>query len=143
MAKLFGPRLERWARNGRELGLAFALAQTVHLALVLWLYRIATEPVGIMTFFWLGMVCLYGLALFSLPRLRNAFEPRIWRIFRTISIEYIALVFACDFIIGPLRAGIQNYPLSYIPFAVMLVGGVCLRALAITESLWFRRLSVP
>jgi hypothetical protein len=143
MAKLFGPRLERLGRSGRELGLAFASAQIVHLALVLWLYRIATEPVGAMTFFWVGMGCLYGLALFSVPRLRNVLDPHIWRISRTIAIEYITVVFAYDFVLGPLHAGIGQYPWSYIPFAVLLVGGVCLRAFAFAGSLWSRRLSAP
>lgn len=143
MAKLFGPRLEQLGRSGRELGLAFASAQFVHLALLVWLYRIAIEPIGAMTFFWLGMGCLYGLALFSLPRLRNALHPQIWRISRTIAIEYIALVFAYDFVLGPLHAGIGQYPWSYVPFAMMLAGGVCLRALAFAESLWSRHLSAP
>lgn len=143
VAKLVGPRLEWLGRSGRELGLAFASAQLVHLALVLWLYRIATGPVGAMIFFWIGIGCVYGLALFSLPRFRNALAPHIWRISRTIAIEYIALVFAYDFILGPLHAGIGQYPSSYVPFALMLVGGACLRAFVFAGSLWSRHLSAP
>jgi hypothetical protein len=143
MARLFGPRLDRLSRRGRELGLAFASAQLIHLALVLWLYYSATGPVGAMTFFWLGMACVYALALFSLPRIRNALEPRFWSMFRTIAIEYIALVFAFDFILGPLQTGVDKYPLSYLPFALMLVSGVCMRAAAFTASFWPRRPSAP
>ena len=75
-----------------------------------------------MIFFWVGILCTYLLALFSWPRLRDALGPRLWLIFRTIAIEYIALVFAADFILGPLETrGFGKYPLSYLPFALMLV----------------------
>ena len=136
LARLFGPRLDRLARRGRELGLAFASAQLIHIVLVLWLYHIATGPSGAMTFFWSGTACLYALALSSLPRLRNIFDPQFWRVFRVIAIEYIAVVFASDFIFGPLRAGEGTYPWSYMPFALMLVGGVCLRAVAFMATVW-------
>jgi dTDP-4-dehydrorhamnose 3,5-epimerase len=42
-----------------------------------------------MVFFWVGMLCTYLLALFSLPRLGDALGPRLWRIFCTIALEYI------------------------------------------------------
>jgi hypothetical protein len=143
MARLFGSRLDRLARGGRELGLAFASAQLIHVALVLWLYHLATAPSDAMTFFWLGIVCLYALALSSLPQIRNLFAPHTWRAFRTIAIEYIALVFAYDFILGPLRAGDGRYPWSYVPFGLMLIAGVCLRAAAFAASIWPRGISVP
>jgi hypothetical protein len=143
MARLFGSRLDGLARMGRELGLAFASAQLIHIAFVLWLYHIATGPSDAMTFFWLGIVCLYALALSSLPQLRNLFEPRTWRVFRTIAIEYIALVFAEDFILGPLLAGDGRYPWSYVPFGLILVVGVCLRVAAFAASIWPRRVRVP
>ena len=130
LARLFGPRFEGLARRGRELGLAFASAQLVHLGLILWLYHIATEPSGAMVFFWVGMLCTYLLALFSVQRLRDALKPLLWRMLRTIAVEYIALVFAVDFIIEPLQLTHGKYPLSYIPFALMLVGGVSLRIAA-------------
>ena len=42
--------------------------------------------------------------------------------------QYIALVFAADFILAPLQAnGLVKYPLSYLPFALLLVGGAGLR----------------
>jgi hypothetical protein len=70
-----------------------------------------------MVFFWIGILCTYLLALFSLPRLRDKLGPRLWRIFRTIALEYIALVFAADFILGPLQAGgLGKYPLTYLLF---------------------------
>ena len=130
MAWLCGRRLGGLASRGRELGLAFASAQLVHVGLVLWLFR---GPGG-MVFFWVGILCTYLLALFSLPRLRDALGPRLWRTFRAIALEYIALVFASDFILGPLQeGGLGKYPLTYLPFAVMLVGGAGLRVAAFSD----------
>ena len=105
IARLWGPRLSGLARRRREVGLAFASAQVVHVGLVLWFIHIATGPSGAMVFFWVGILCTYLLALFSLSRLRDAVGPRPWSTFRTIALEYIALVFAADFILGPLQAG--------------------------------------
>ena len=133
IAKIFGPRFDGLARRGRELGLAFAAAQLVHLGLIFWLYYISTGPGGGMVFFWVGMLCTYLLALFSWPRVRNALGPRFWRLIRTSAVEYIALVFAADFIILPLQTGDGNYPISYLPFALMLAIGASLRIIALTR----------
>jgi hypothetical protein len=124
MAKLLGPRFAGLARRGRELGLSFASAHLVHVALVLWLYHKATEPIGTMVSFWVAVVCTYLLVLFSLPSLQVALGPRLWRICRTIALEYIALAFAIDFIFIPLHDG---YSWSKLLFAIMLVSGVILR----------------
>jgi hypothetical protein len=132
-ATLFGPRFAGLARRGRDLGLGFASAQLVHVGLVLWLYHIATEPIGAMIFFWVGVLCTYLLTIFSLPQLRDALGLRVWRISRTIALEYIALVFASDFIFLPLHAGYDKYPPSYLPFAFMLVSGVSLRFAAFVQ----------
>ena len=68
---------------------------------------------------------------FWMPRLRDALGHRLWRAFCTIALEYIALVFAADFIVLPLReGGLGKYPLTYLPFALMLVGGAGLRVAA-------------
>ena len=132
IAWLCRPRLDGLARHGRELGLAFASAQLVHVGLVLWIIHIANGPVGAMVFFWVGIFCTYLLALFSVPRLRDALEPRLWRIFRTIALEYIALAFAADFI--TLHADEFNkHPVSYLPFALMLVSGAGLRVVAFSD----------
>jgi hypothetical protein len=84
-----------------------------------------------MVFFWVGILCTYLLALFSLPRLRDALGPQLWRISCMTAMEYIALVFFVDFIRIPLHGNeLGNYPLSYLPFALMLVGGVGLRVVS-------------
>jgi hypothetical protein len=125
-ARLFGPRFAGWARRGRELGLAFASAQLIHVGLVLWLIYIEPEPSGGMVFFWVGILCVYLLALFSLAPLREALGTRLWQTFRTAALEYIALTFAADFILLPLNE-LGKHPLGYVPFIVMLVGGTGLR----------------
>ena len=137
MARLFGPRFDGLARRGREFGLAFASAHLIHVWLLLWLFHITGKPPAggsNLVFFSVGLVCTYLLALFSLPRLREALGPRLWRTFRTIALEYIALVFAVDFILGPLQSvGLGKYPLSYLPFAVMLTVGAGLRIAALVQ----------
>lgn len=140
IARLFGSRLARLARHGRDFGLAFASAQVVHVGLVLWLFYLAPGKNGGMIFFWAGILCTYLLALFSLPLLRDALGPWLWRIVCTIAMEYIALVFFVDFIRIPLQGnGLRNYPLSYLPFALMLVGGVGLRVVSFTRFAAHRR----
>ena len=136
LAKLWNLSLfAELARHGREFGLAFAAALAVHVGLVLWHYHIATPPDGAMLFFWVGIFCTYLLALFSLPGARDALGPRFWHMVLTLALEYIALVFAVDFILDPLQAaGAAKYPLSYVPFLVMLVGGALLRLAAFART---------
>jgi hypothetical protein len=89
-----------------------------------------------MIFFWVGILCTYLLALFSLPRLQDILGRRLWRIFLSIALNYIALVFAADFILLPLEAGgFGKYPLTYVPFALLILGGVALRVTAF----WYRK----
>ena len=88
-----------------------------------------------MVFFWIGIFCTYLLALFSLRRLRDALEPRLWRILRTIALEYIAIAFTADFVTLHSHE-LSQHPLSYLPFALMLVSGAGLRFFAF----WDRRL---
>lgn len=136
MAKLFGPRFGGLARRGRDFGLTYASAQVVHVGLVLWILYLAPGKNGGMLFFWVGILCTYLLALFSLPGFRETLGPRLWRMFRTVALEYIALVFAADFILGPLQAATRpgEYPLlTYAPFALMLVAGAGLRLASVAR----------
>jgi hypothetical protein len=134
MARLFGSHLAGLARHGRDFGLAFASAQVVHVGLILRLFYLAPGANGGMIFFWVGILCTYLLALFSFPRLRDALGPRLWRISCMIAMEYITLVFFVDFIRIPLQVhGLGNYPLSYLPFALMLIGGVGLRVVSLAR----------
>jgi hypothetical protein len=131
LARFCGPRFGLLARRGREFGLAFAAALAVHAGLVLWLIHVAAGPQDSMLFFWAGVFCSYALALFSLPRLRELLGQRLWRLTCEAALQYIALVFAVDFIVEPLRAGgPDKYPPSYLPFVVMLICGAALRLAA-------------
>jgi hypothetical protein len=131
LAKFCAPRFAGLARRSREFGLAFAVALSVHVGLVLWLLDVAADQRTLMLFFWAGVACTFALALFSLPRLRDWLGPRLWRILSEAAMQYIALVFAVDFIVDPLQAsGVDRYPLSYLPFVIMLVGGAVLRMTA-------------
>ena len=137
-AKLFGSRFfglfPALARHGRAFGLAFASALLVHIGLVLWLLYVAADQRSPMIFFWVGVAATGALALFSLPRFRELLGPRLWRIGCTLALEYIALVFAVDFIVEPLHAsGAHAYPLTYLPFAVTLLAGTALRLTAFAQ----------
>lgn len=134
--KLFGPVFQGLAQRGRELGLAFASSMLVHVGLVLWLLYMAAGQGGTMALFWAGILCTYLLALFSLPRLRNALGPRLWQTLCVAAMEYIAFVFATDFVFLHLQGGglYYKHPLAYLPFALMLFGGVALRLAALIRQ---------
>jgi hypothetical protein len=144
IAALCGPPLNTLTRFGREFGLAFAAAQLVHVGLVLWLVHITPGPNSAMLFFWVAILCACLLALFSVPQFRDKLGQRLWRTLCTIALEYIALAFAADFILNPLRSeGLDRYPLTYLPFALMLVAGFGLRVAAVMRHhrarVWERR----
>src|SRR5580658_1821786 len=44
VAALFGPALAPLGRRGREFGLAYASAMTVHFSLVIWFFHISANP---------------------------------------------------------------------------------------------------
>jgi hypothetical protein len=139
-ARLFGPALSALARHGREFGLAFAAALSVHLALVLWLFLISAHPpVGpaVIVTFGLGALWLYALAVASLKPVGQVPSSKALRIFRMAGLEYIAFLFVFDFVLSPLRNGL-SHPLEYLPFSLMIVVGVILRLVA-----WLRRRSGP
>jgi len=51
-----------------------------------------------------------------------------------IAMEYIAFAFAADFILGPMQSlGLGKYPLTYVPFALVLVGGAGLHRAAFAQ----------
>jgi hypothetical protein len=131
LARLFGNRFAELSRRSRDFGLAFASAQLVHVGLVVWIIYLTPKSNGGMVFFWVGIFCTYLLALLSLPQLHNALGPRAWGALRTAAMEYIALAFAADFILLRLQAiGSSKYALTYLPFALLLVGGAALRVAA-------------
>jgi hypothetical protein len=134
LKQLFGPRFDALARRGREFGLAFASALVPHIALVLWIIDIAADQRSPMILFWAGTACTCLLALSSLPRLRDALGPRLWRLLCAAALDYIALLFALDLIFEPLRGGGSDLrALTYLPFALVLIGGAGLRLAAFAQ----------
>ena len=136
IAILFGPAFSIIARRVRELGLAFASAQLVHVGLVTWLAWISPpQPImdAVMPFFAIGVVWTYLLAALSTERARNVFSPYMLRVMRTIGSEYIALTFFTDFVLVP------QYPpphaiLFYLTFWSMLLVGPLLRVAALAKE---------
>jgi hypothetical protein len=134
MATLFGPRFGKVARHSRNMGLAYAAAQAVHVALVAWLLLGKDEPVlqSFMPFFAIGVVWTYVLALFSVERLSNFCSANLLRSVRNIGLEYIILVFFADLVIGPIVTR-TPHPMDYVPFSILLVLGLLLRLAAIAK----------
>ena len=140
LATLFGARFAALARRGRELGLAFAAAHLVHVALVVWLYHISREPpVGrfALVYFGIAVVFTYLLALLSVSRVTATLAPALWRWVRLVGVEYIALAFLRDFLGNPFRHGILH-AVAYLPFLALAGAGICLRLAAFAK----RRLGV-
>jgi hypothetical protein len=142
-AALFGPRFARLVRHGREFGLAFASAQLVHVALVAWLIANSSEPVllRIMPFFAIGVVWTYVLAFSSTKLLQNLFRPDLWQTLRNLGVEYIALVFFADLVLGPIQSGTAR-PIAYVPFALPLISGSLLRVAAMGRQRQWAPLTV-
>ena len=136
LATLFGDRFRPLARQGRNFGLAFASAHSVHLLLVIWLYRLSPEP-PISTqgavFFSIGMLWMYLLAVFSIERLSRVLGPRLWRMLRLVGMEYIMLAFQSDFLLQSLPADARHL-IFYGSFAVVGLVGTALRIIA-----WLRK----
>jgi hypothetical protein len=132
---LFGPRFRTLARRGREFGLAFASAHTVHLGLVIWLYQLSPEPPisnQLAVFFGIGILWMYLLALFSIGQMSALIGNMAWRRLRFIGLEYIQIAFLKDFVPYSLhgKAGL----ILYLPFAILGIIGTCCRLL-----IWSRK----
>jgi hypothetical protein len=129
LALLFGPRFQPVARRGRELGLAFAAAHLAHVALVAWLYHIATKPpipTSAAIFFGIALGFTYLIALLSIPRLAALLPRWLWRTIVLVGMEIIALAFLRDFLRYPFGHGIARV-LFMLPFSVLAVAAALLR----------------
>ena len=133
-ATLFGARFYAVAARARDFGLGFAAAHLVHVALVVWLYRIAAHPpgAGTLTFFGVAVFFTYLLALLSFRRPAAWLSPRALLIIRTIGVEYIALAFFVDFAKEP-PSFTRGYALGYGVFVALGVLGYGLRAAALVR----------
>ena len=117
------------SRRGRQCGLSFAAAHSVHLGLILWLFHVsAKQPVSdfIIVQDGIGFGFMYLLVIFSFEFARKTLSPPVWRAVFNLGLEYIAYVFATDFILQHLH-GREEFTLLYWPFTLMLVGTAAYR----------------
>jgi len=146
MAALFGQVLVPLARRGRELGLAYASAMTVHFGLVIWLFQISSKPPLTgkqFDFFALGVVFTYLMVVFSFGRPVEALGPRGWRILRIVGLNYILLAFAWDFVPTTIRIATGQHGLGdlvkYLPFAALSIAApILVMAAAAHHRVGFR-----
>ena len=134
IATLFGSNYQALAQRARDFGLAFASAHLVHVGLVAWLLYNAVTPFPGLIFFGVGIFWIYLLALLSITRLSAMLGPRIWRLIRTLGVEYIAFVFLVDFAKNPYQDGVLSV-IAYLPFQAMAVAGPLLRIAAVAKRL--------
>jgi hypothetical protein len=132
LTALFGERFRALAERGRDLGLAFAAAQSVHILLVIWMLISSpyTIPLMYLIVFCVGVFWLYVLAAFSLSKTLRAWlgAPR-WRLVRKIAVEYLAFAFAFEFA-NRMIDGNRANALHYLPLLLAAVGGPVLRVAA-------------
>ena len=135
LAAVLGSAFRPLAQRARDLGLAFAAAQSVHAGLVAWLYHVAAHPpgMGTLAFFGTALFFTYALALTSFPQLAERLPPASLRALRTVGVEFIALAFIVDFAVNPFGGSLSRL-LAYLPFQLLAFAGVVLRIVA-----WQRR----
>ena len=130
LTTLFGATFLPLKQLGRELGLAFAAALLVHLALVSWLCWIGSAPpVNVFVFFGPVAALTFILALLSFGNLHRMLGPKLWRLFRTVGMNVILCAFLRDFMQDPLHGGVQHI-VDYLPFTVMAIAAPLLRLAA-------------
>jgi hypothetical protein len=129
LTALFGARFQPLARSAREFGLAFASAQSVHVALALGLLYTSPDPFPRLSLvvFTIGVCSTYLLAALSLnAKLRELLGPSGWKSVRSIGVEYIAFAYAFEFG-GRILGGNRANALHYLPLFAAAVGGPMLR----------------
>jgi hypothetical protein len=131
LTTLFGETFVPLKKRGRELGLAFAAALLVHLALVTGRCWIGAVPaIGTFIRFGIAAGLTFLLALFSLRNLHALLGRKGWQLFRTIGMNYILYVFLYDFWQNPLHEDIRRGLVLYLPFTLMTIAAVLLQLAA-------------
>jgi hypothetical protein len=134
LTSLFGEAFSPLKRHARDLGLAFAGALLVHLALVAYLCVSASAPPAT-TFVVFGPAALltYLLVFFSIDQARQAIPATLWQVIRSFAMNYIMLAFLYDFI--QFRLADLRDLLLYFPFAALAIIALLLRL-----ATWMRNL---
>jgi hypothetical protein len=130
----FGDAFSPLKRHARDLGLAFAGALLVHLALVAYLCASGfAPPVGTFEVFGPAAVLTYLLVIFSIDRVRQAIPASFWQVIRAVAMNYIMLSFIDDF--KHFRLTDLRDLILYFPFAALAIIGLLLRLAAWTQNL--------
>jgi hypothetical protein len=123
---MFGPSFLPLAKHGRDLGLAFAAVEIVHLALVAKLCIIGSAP-GRSTFIFFGTAefFVFLLAVLSLKAIRRFLHPVIWWAVRLVGMNLIAYAFYIDLSRDPFDGGLVH-GLYYAPFLLsLMIAALC------------------
>ena len=136
LTTLFGSRFLPLARHARDFGLAFASAHLAHLGVVAWIYStsVVVPERSTLILFGIAVFWTYLLAILSWNHLSAKLNPRVWRLVRTVGVEYIAFAFWIDFAIHTFGGGIVNF-FIYLPFVILAVAGPPLRLAAALKRL--------
>jgi hypothetical protein len=130
LTTLFGAAFLPLKQLGRELGLAFAAALLIHLALVSWLCWIGSAPpIGVFVFFGPVAALTFILALLSFGTPHTMLGPKPWQLLRTIGMNVILYAFLKDFMQDPLHGGVWHL-VEYLPFTAMAIAAPLLRLAA-------------
>jgi hypothetical protein len=130
LTTLFGAAFLPLKQLGRELGLAFAAALLVHIALVSWLCWIGSAPpIGVFVFFGPVAALTFILAILSFGNLHRMIGPKLWQLLRTIGMNVILYAFLKDFMQDPLHGGVRHI-VEYLPFTALAIAAPLLRLAA-------------
>jgi hypothetical protein len=133
LTALFGSRFQGLARRGRDFGLAYASAHSVHIALVVWLF--CTVPELNITRVYLVVFCLgvFWTYLLAVLSFRNSLStwlgPRRWKVILKIGVEYIAFAYAFEFA-NRILDGNRANAIHYLPLFAAAAAGPILRLAA-------------
>ena len=135
LVALFGPGFLPLRRLARDLGLAFAAIETVHLSLVVRLCLIGDVP-SRATFILFGSAAVFTFIIaclsFSFLARRLHLHEQAVRGIRWVGMNLIAYAFYVDLWRSPFGGG-PKHMLEYLPFATLAVAGPIFRLLAWTR----------
>jgi hypothetical protein len=130
LSTIFGASLLPLAKHGRDLGLAFAAVEAVHLALVARLCMIGAAP-GLSTFVFFGTAAFFVflLTLLSINAFRQVLHPSLTRAIGRVGMNFIALAFLVDLSRSPF-SGYLMHRIYYAPFLLGLMLAIFCRVSA-------------
>jgi hypothetical protein len=136
LTSLFGDAFLPLKTHGRELGLSFAAAIAVHLAVVA-AVCLTGHPPPLKTFVIFGVAagCTYLLALISVRRLREALPANAWPPIRFVAMNYILFAFILDFIRQPHDL---VDVIKYLPFLLLAISAPMFRIAAWAKTAFAR-----